>query len=69
MLDFSKFTTSATHADTFDLPEIFERLDRKSSHTEPRAAQREAMELLTARHEERDLVLKISTGAGKTAVW
>lgn len=68
MLDFSKFTTSATHADTFDLPEIFERLDRKSSHTEPRAAQREAMELLTARHAERDLVLKISTGAGKTTV-
>jgi len=68
MLDFSKFTAAAPVSDAFDLLAIFERLDRKSSHTEPRPSQREAMEQLTARHQERDLVLKISTGAGKTTV-
>lgn len=68
MIDFGSLVGSEPEKVTYDLEKFYGALDVKGTHTEPRPAQREAMQVLTARHEEKDLVLKVSTGAGKTTV-
>lgn len=68
MVDFGSLVGTSGDVTVYDLEKLFATLDVKSTHTEPRLAQREAMQQITARNEERDLVLKISTGAGKTTV-
>lgn len=68
MIDFNSLVGSKVEAVTYDLERFYGALDVKGTHTEPRPAQREAMRALTERHEEKDLVLKVSTGAGKTTV-
>ena len=57
----------ATH-DLRDPLAVFELLDRKATHTILRPVQREVLAALRDRGTERDLVLKLSTGAGKTTV-
>ena len=68
MIDFGSLVGSEPEKVTYDLEKFYGALDVKGTHTEPRPAQREAMQALTARHVEKDLVLKVSTGAGKTTV-
>lgn len=68
MIDFSSLIGSQPENVTYDLEKFYGALDVKGTHTEPRPAQREAMRALTGRHAEKDLVLKVSTGAGKTTV-
>lgn len=68
MVDFKSLLGAGKPAFEFDLEKIFSALDVKSTHTEPRLAQREAMSELTERKDDRDIVLKVSTGAGKTTV-
>ncbi|OOW07261.1 hypothetical protein MF6396_00200 [Pseudomonas sp. MF6396] len=68
MIDFASLAGKAKESPDFDLLKLYASLDVKSTHTEPRTTQKEAMLSLTARHSEKDLVLKISTGAGKTGV-
>lgn len=68
MVDFSGLTGMAKEIAVLDLEKLYASLDVKSTHTEPRPAQREAIKELTTRAAERDIVLKISTGAGKTAI-
>lgn len=68
MVDFGSLVGGKKEAPSYDLEKFYASLDVKSTHTEPRPAQREAMKELTARYEEKDAVLKISTGAGKTTV-
>jgi hypothetical protein len=67
-MDFEKLLNEPAPVEKFDLEELFNSLDVKSSHTELRQAQKEALIELTKRNTSKDLVLKISTGAGKTTV-
>ena len=66
MVDFKKLVRRKPHLDVKNLLALFESLDRQTSHIELRPVQREALEMLSGRREENDLILKISTGAGKT---
>lgn len=68
MIDFGSLIGKKDEIAHYDLDALFSSLDVKGTHTEPRMAQREAMSELTKRHQEKDLILKISTGAGKTTV-
>lgn len=68
MVEFRRLVRNKRSVDIKDLLKLFESLDRQTSHTEPRPAQRQALREMTKRRGERDLVLKISTGAGKTGV-
>lgn len=68
MVDFKRHLKKERNVDVTDLRALFESLDRQASHIDARPAQDEAMQLVSERRDERDLILKISTGSGKTAV-
>ena len=68
MIDFKKLVKKQRTVIVTDFIRLFESLDRHTSHTELRIAQLQALELLSKRRNERDIVLKMSTGSGKTAV-
>lgn len=68
MVDFGKYVRSEQTVDTTDPLELFDSLDRRASHTVLRPVQIEALQGLSERRGQRDVVLKLSTGAGKTAV-
>lgn len=68
MVDFHKLVNKKKAIDTRNLHSLFESLDRKASHIELRPAQQDALKLLSERRDTRDLILKMSTGSGKTAV-
>lgn len=68
MIDFGSLIGVKQEEVTYDLERFYGALDVKGTHTEPRAAQRESMRALTERRGEKDSVLKVSTGAGKTTV-
>ncbi|MHA1973164.1 MAG: DEAD/DEAH box helicase [Candidatus Hodarchaeales archaeon] len=68
MVDFKKLVSKKQKVDLTDLLTLFESLDRKTSHIELRSVQEEALKVLSKRRMERDIILKISTGAGKTSV-
>lgn len=69
MFDFkNRLRGGGPPPDAKDRLAVFASLDRRASHTTLRETQREALEQLSGRHEERDLVLKLSTGAGKTTI-
>ena len=68
MVDFGKFINKEKKIDTKNLKTLFESLDRESSHLEPRRIQDEIFSMLTNRRNENNLILKASTGSGKTAI-
>lgn len=68
MFDFDKDLADESEVDLDDLNAVFDALDPKVSHASPRPVQIEAWELLSARLKERDIVLKLSTGSGKTGI-
>ncbi|RYD85685.1 MAG: DEAD/DEAH box helicase, partial [Verrucomicrobiaceae bacterium] len=68
MVDFSKYTEDETPIDASDPLALFESLDRKTSHVGLRMPQKEALVSLADKREARDVVLKMSTGFGKTTV-
>jgi len=70
MIDFKKYGGGGrgTTLDPSDLLKLFESLDRRTTHTELRPAQIEALRALSESRAQRDHVLKVSTGAGKTTV-
>ena len=68
MIDFNSLIGLGKPEVSFNLKKLYRELDVKGMHTEPRPVQREALEVLTQRHDERDLILKVSTGAGKTTI-
>lgn len=68
MVNFKNLIKKKRMVDVRDLSHLFESLDRHSSHTELRPAQHEALTFLTGRRDERDLILKLNTGVGKTAL-
>ena len=67
MVDFRKHIRKKQDINITNLVTLFESLDRQTSHIDLRPAQKEALRLLSERRTERDLILKISTGTGKTA--
>lgn len=68
MVDFKKHIDKKAAPDLTDPLKLFETLDRKTSHTTLRPAQKEALAQLHARRGEKDLVLKMPTGTGKSTV-
>jgi hypothetical protein len=68
VVDFSKLVRSSKKTDYSDLLSLFDSLDQQASHTELRPAQKEACQILSTRRNEKDLILKLSTGAGKTTI-
>jgi hypothetical protein len=68
MFDWDEKLGKKVAADPRDPLALFESLDRKATHTILRPVQQEALELLRDRQDERDLVMKLSTGAGKTTI-
>ena len=68
MIDFKSLLTTTPEKPVYDLVRFFSALDVRGTHTELRAAQTEAMTELTKRYSSTDIVLKVSTGAGKTTI-
>jgi hypothetical protein len=68
MVDFGSLAGTEKEIVEYDLEKLYASLDVKGTHTEARPAQREAMLELSKRHSEKDIVLKVSTGAGKTTI-
>jgi len=68
MVDFRKHISIKRDIDFTNLVFLFDSLDRQTSHIELRTVQKDALRILSERRLERDLILKISTGTGKTAV-
>lgn len=68
MVDFKRLVKKKPSVDVSDLTGLFESLDRHASHTDLRPTQKEALNMIQQRRIDSDLVLKISTGAGKTTV-
>ncbi|MCK6531806.1 MAG: DEAD/DEAH box helicase, partial [Polyangiaceae bacterium] len=67
MIRFNKFGGARKKLDPTNAKALFESLDRQQSHATLRPVQTEAMEVICGqRRGERDLVLKLSTGGGKT---
>lgn len=68
MVDFRDRVKKKRAVDVTNLGDLFNSLDRHASHIELRPVQAQALELLSQRRKEHDLILKISTGSGKTLV-
>ncbi|MBU6257646.1 MAG: DEAD/DEAH box helicase family protein [Burkholderiales bacterium] len=68
MFDFKSIGVHSKPEAPSTLAELFSQLDRKTSHSTLRPVQVSAFKALDALQTERDLVLKMSTGSGKTVV-
>lgn len=68
MVDFRKLVKREPVTDFTNLVTLFESLDRHASHTELRPAQLQALEAVSKQRAQKDLILKVSTGAGKTVI-
>ena len=68
MIDFSKLQRQKAGEPPLTLKETFERLDRLQSHVELRPSQLSILDEMDRRIDDRDLVLKMGTGNGKTIV-
>ena len=68
MVDFKNLVGKKKTIEYNNLNELFESLDRQTSHIALRPAQEQAVKSLSSLRDQRDIVLKISTGAGKTAI-
>src|SRR5439155_499631 len=67
-IDFSRLGRPRGPSAPGSLLELFEQLDRKASHNSLRPVQIEALAALDKSIGERDIVVKLSTGSGKTVV-
>lgn len=68
MVDFKKLVKKEKIVDWNNLIKVFESLDRQTSHIDLRPVQLQALELLSKKRNEKDIILKISTGSGKTSI-
>lgn len=66
--DFGQHVGRRTTTDLTDPLALFHALDRKTSHTTLRPPQESALKEANARRTQRDLVLKMPTGTGKSTV-
>jgi hypothetical protein len=67
-IDFSSIGKKKDSAPPNNLLETFDQLDRKASHESLRPAQIEALGAMNGQIKEKDIVLKLGTGAGKTVI-
>lgn len=67
MVDFSLLSKVPSKSKSRSLLDTFSRLDRKVSHVELRASQVELFRKIDERIDDSNLVLKLTTGGGKTA--
>jgi hypothetical protein len=67
-VDFDKFAEGTPEVDPKDPIALYKTLDRQQSHHQLRPAQQQLLEAWAARRGERDIVLKLATGSGKTTV-
>ncbi len=65
-MDFDKWDEGAPDIDPRDPIALYETLDRQQTHVELREAQIKVLRQWQGRRAERDLVVKLATGAGKT---
>lgn len=68
MIDFTTLAKSTSATPPESILGTFQRLDRQVSHVELRPSQIRTLEVLSARISERDLVVKLNTGGGKTTI-
>lgn len=68
MINFDKLIGASEKVNFSNLMTVFESLDRQTSHTELRPSQIDAINEFSKFQEEKDLILKISTGGGKTTI-
>jgi superfamily II DNA or RNA helicase len=68
MVDFGRLVSKKQSPDARNLIGLFNSLDRQASHTSLRPVQVAIIKEIQAHRNDRDLVLKMSTGAGKTSV-
>jgi hypothetical protein len=68
MVNFKILVKQKKAIDISNLLVLYNSLDRHATHIELRPVQEHALNSLTDRRDEKDLILKISTGAGKTLV-
>lgn len=68
MFDFGSLAKSSTAEVPATLAELFKQLDRKTTHTSLRPAQLAALSALDSQIGERDVIMKLSTGSGKTVL-
>ncbi|MBU3636098.1 DEAD/DEAH box helicase [Polynucleobacter sp. es-MAR-4] len=68
VINFGKLGKSKIASAPSTLVELFEQLDRKATHQILRPVQAEALVGLDQQCDDRDIILKVSTGSGKTLV-
>ncbi len=68
MIDFNKILKPQKQRNPTSLLELFEQLDRKATHQILRPVQSEALQMLNDLKGQKDLVIKLSTGSGKTVI-
>jgi len=66
VVDFEKLIKDKKPEHGGDLEVLFDSLDRRATHTDLRPAQTSSLKKLSAEKDSRDLILKVSTGSGKT---
>lgn len=66
--DFSGLAKAKSAEIPSSYGDLFGRLDRRATHTSLRPVQVSALALLDAQQSEKDTVIKLSTGSGKTVV-
>lgn len=68
MFDFGSLAKDSSAEVPATLAELFRQLDRKTTHTSLRPAQSAALAALDQQLTERDIIMKLSTGSGKTVL-
>ena len=68
MVDFNKMSSGREHVASTDPLRIFQRLPKPPHINDLWESQSEALKLWTRRRTEKDLVIKLNTGGGKTLV-
>src|SRR5262245_15952280 len=68
MVDFKKLRTSGSQATVIDPIEIFRRLPKPAGINDLYTSQAHVLEDWFGRREDRDIVVKLHTGGGKTLV-
>ena len=68
MFNFKNLTPATKSEAPATLKGLFDQLDRRTTHSTLRLVQLSAFEALDAQKDEGDIVLKLSTGSGKTVI-
>lgn len=68
MINFGSLAKSSSGDVPATLEDLFKQLDRKATHTGLRAAQLAALSALDGQLNQQDVIMKLSTGSGKTVL-